>query len=164
MTSRLPIAVVLVAAFAVTTSAQTPTKSPVEGVWKVAEVQVTGGEGSTTSPQPGLYIFTRGYYSVMTVNADHPRTAFDVQAQVTSDKDKIARYEHWAPFTANSGTYTVKGTTLTTRPIVAKNEGVMKGPAQTREFKMEGAALWLITKGGPPGPNTETRVKLTRVE
>ena len=48
--------------------------------------------------------------------------------------------------------------------LVAKNDGVMKGPAQTREFKMEGAALWLISKGGPAGANTETRVKLTRVE
>jgi len=164
MTSRFPVAVVLVASFAVAALAQTPTKSPVEGVWKVAEVQITGGSGSTTSPQPGLYIFTRGYYSVMAVTGDKPRDAIDFQAQVTTDKDKIARYDHWAPFTANSGTYMVKGTTLTTRPIVAKNDGVMKGPEQTREIKMEGAALWLITKGGPAGANTETRVKLTRVE
>jgi hypothetical protein len=164
MTTRLPAAVVLVASFALAAHAQTPSKSPVEGVWKVAEIQVTGGGGSTTTPQPGLYIFTRGYYSVMTVNADKPRAPLDFQAQVTADKDKIARYEHWASFTANSGTYTVKGTTLTTQPIVAKNEGVMKGPAQTREFKVEGTTLWLIQKGGPTGPNTESRTRLTRVE
>jgi hypothetical protein len=141
-------------------------KSPVEGVWKVAEVQTTGGQspGTVANPQPGLYIFTRGYYSVMTVGGDKPRTAIDFQAPVTTDKDKIARYEHWNAFTANSGTYTIKGSTLTTRPIVAKNEGVMQGPPQSREFKVEGSTLWLIQKGGPAGPNTETRTKLTRVE
>ena len=50
------------------------------------------------------------------------------------------------------------------RPIVAKNEGVMQAPPQTREFKIEGATLWLVTKGGPAGANTETRTKLTRAE
>jgi hypothetical protein len=163
MTPRLPVAVVL-AVSSVVASAQTPGKSPIEGVWKVAEVQVTGGQGSNPAPQPGLYIFTRGYYSVMAVNSDKPRTALDFQAAVTTDKDKIARYEHWSPFTANSGTYTVKGSTVTTQPIVAKNEGVMKGPAQTREFKIEGTTLWLVSKGGPGGPNSETRTKLTRLE
>ena len=164
MTSRLPIAVVIAVSCVTASSAQTPGKSPIEGVWKVAEVQVTGGQGSNPAPQPGLYIFTRGYYSVMAVNGDKPRSTVDFQAQVTTDKDKIARYEHWSPFTANSGTYPVKGTTLTTRPMVAKNESVMKGPAQTREFKIEGTTLWLIQKGGPAGANSETRTKLTRLE
>jgi hypothetical protein len=51
-------------------------KSPVEGVWKVAEVQTIGGgsPGTNASPQPGLYIFTRGYYSIQTINSDKPRT------------------------------------------------------------------------------------------
>ena len=164
MTSRLPVAVVLAVSCVYVSHAQTPGKSPIEGVWKVAEVQVTGGQGSNPAPQPGLYIFTRGYYSVMTINADKPRSVIDVQAAVTTDKDKVARYEHWSPLTANSGTYTVKGTTVTTRPMVAKNEGVMQGPAQTRDFKIEGTTLWLIQKGGPAGANTETRTRLTRLE
>ena len=51
-------------------------KSPVEGVWKVAEVQVIGGAnpGTNATPQPGFYIFTRGHYSIVTINADKPRT------------------------------------------------------------------------------------------
>ena len=64
----------------------------------------------------------------------------------------------------NAGSYTIKGNVLTTRPLVAKNEGVMRGDPQNREFKVEGAALWLITR--PPAGQTgaETRTKLTRVE
>lgn len=46
------------------------TKSPVEGVWKIAEVVTPSrnpaDKAATTTnsnPQPGLIIFTRGYYS-----------------------------------------------------------------------------------------------------
>jgi len=146
-------------------------KSPIEGVWKVAEVQVIGGANPSTNsaPQPGLYIFTKGHYSVMAINGDKARTAVDGQggrgqAASLTDAQKIALYDHWSPFTANSGSYTINGAVLTTRPLVAKNEGVMRGDPQTREFKVEGTTLWLIAK--PPAGQTgaETRTKLTRVE
>jgi hypothetical protein len=148
MSPRIVVAGVLVAALTVTAYAQTKGKSPVEGVWRVAEIQVIGGQNPQTmsSPQPGLYIFTNGHYSIMTINADKPRTAIPFQDAAPTDKDKVALYDHWAPFTANSGTYTVKGSTLTTKPLVAKNEGVMQGAGQTREFKIEGTTLWLIAK------------------
>lgn len=148
-------------------------KSPIEGVWKVSEVQVIGGSNPATNsaPQPGLYIFTKGYYSVMTITGDKARTVIPQgqgggrgQGASLTDAQKIALYEHWAPFTANSGTYTIKGTVLTTRPLVAKNDGVMRGDPQTREFNLEGTTLWLITKPAAGQTGAETRTKLTRVE
>jgi hypothetical protein len=166
MIPRSVVFVVLAVVVAVTAAPAAQTKSPIEGVWKVAEVQTIGGQtpGTNANPQPGLYIFTRGHYSIMTVNSDKPRTVIPQGSPATTDKDKLALYEHWAPFTANSGTYTISGSTLTTKPIVAKNEGVMQGTGQTREFKLEGKTLWLIAK--PPGgqAGAETRTKLTRVE
>jgi len=153
--------------------AQAQAKSPVEWVWKVAEVQTIGGAnpGTNASPQPGLYIFTRGYYSIQTINSDKPRTVIPQgqgggrgQAASLTDAQKLALYEHWRPLTANSGTYTIKGNVLTTRPLVAKNEGVIKGEPQVREFKIEGSTLWLITKPAAGQTGAETRVKLTRVE
>jgi hypothetical protein len=162
-----------VVSLAFSAAAHAQAKSPVEGVWRVAEVQVIGGAnpGTNSSPQPGFYIFTKGHYSIMAVNGDKPRTPIAQgrgggrgQAAALTDAQKLALYDHWSPFTANSGTYTVSGNKLTTRPLVAKNEGVMRGDPQVREFKIEGAALWLITK--PPAGQTgaETRTKLTRVE
>ena len=149
-------------------------KSPVEGVWKVTEVQVIGGANPATNakPQPGLYIFTRGHYSVVTINGDKPRTAITAQgrgqgagqAPPLTDAQKIAFYEHWNVFTANSGTYTIAGNTLTTKPLVAKNESVMQGTPQAREFKVEGTTLWLIAKPAAGQTGAETRTKLTRVE
>lgn len=144
--------------------------TPVEGVWKVAEVQVIGGQtpATNTTPQPGFYIFTKGHYSIVTVNSDKPRTVIpqrQSQAPLT-DAEKIALYEQWGPFTANAGTYSVKGSTITTKALVAKNQGVMEGtgPGATREFKLEGNTLWLIQKPASGQTGAETRTKLTRVE
>lgn len=152
-------------------AAQGQTKSPVEGVWRVAEVVVPDGgageKGTTiTSPQPGLVIFTRGHYSQVVVREREPRAAVAPakDPQKLTDAEKLARYEQWRPFTANAGTYEVKEATLLIRPMVAKNVDVM-----TREkplewtFKMEGTnTLWLI----PPADRaaTDGRIKLTRLE
>jgi hypothetical protein len=70
----------------------------------------------------------------------------------------------WNDFTANSGTYQVSGSTLTTRPLVAKNQEVMVGPAATREFKIDGKVLTLIQKSAAGQPASVTTTKLTRVE
>jgi hypothetical protein len=143
------------------------TKSPVEGVWRVAEIVTTGANAVNNSkPQPGLWIFTRGHYSQMITNGTQPRKTvqYKVPNQPT-DAEKLARYEQWQPFAANAGTYEIKGSTLTRRLIVAKNVEVQTGPPIVSEFKLEGNnTLWLITKGAAGQPASETRMRLTRVE
>ncbi len=77
----LVVSMVVVSLVAVGNSAaQDQKKTQLEGVWKVAEVvepaSNANAKGTTiTSPQPGLLIFTRGYYSGMAVTADQPRAA-----------------------------------------------------------------------------------------
>ena len=59
------------------------TKSPIEGVWKITEVrwsraQPAARQGAVvSSPQPGLMIFTRGYYRTVEVRdgGQQPRAA-----------------------------------------------------------------------------------------
>jgi hypothetical protein len=164
MLTRIVSLATLVVVLAVAAHAQS--KSPLEGVWKVAEVQVIGGQnpGTQTSPQPGYYIFTRGHYSIMTIGGGKPRTAIPQGQGTLTDAQKIERYDHWAPFVANAGTYTIKGNTVMTKPLVAKNEGVMQGPGQTLEFKIAGSTLWLIAKPATGQTGAETRTRLTRVE
>ena len=152
-------------------SVQEPKKFQLEGVWKVAEVAPPASNTNEkptpiTSPQPGLLIFTKGYYSGMSVTANQPRTAAAPakDPSTLTDAEKIARYEQWAPFIANAGTYELKGSTLTMHAMVAKNPDVM-GPESTItwEVKPEGAnAFWLI----PPADRAATsrRVKFTRLE
>jgi hypothetical protein len=145
------------------------TKSPVEGVWKIAEVipassNTTEKPKPITNPQPGLLIFTKGYYSVVVVMGENPRAAVDVKdRQNLTDAEKLALFEQWRAFAANSGTYEIKGSTITRRPSVAKNVGVMSGQESiVAEFKMEGPnTLWLIPPADRPN---DPRAKWTRVE
>jgi hypothetical protein len=151
--------------------AQSQAKTQVEGVWKIAEVLMPSKnpaeKGTTiTNPQPGLIIFTKGYYSLLVVRGREPRAAFAPakDPEHLTDAEKIARYEQWSPFTANTGTYEVKGSMLQLHPIVAKNVEVMtSGTPITWELKVEAPnSLWLI----PPADRatTDPRLKFTRLE
>ena len=139
----------------------TPT---LEGAWRVTEVSGSAANDTGKTPQPGLYIFTKKHYSVVAVVGSTPRkdVAPAQDPQKLTDAEKAAQYEAWALLTANAGTYEVKGTTLTTNPLVAKNPSVMGRP-QTREFKIDGKTLTLTQKSTTQ-PVTETRTVLTRVE
>jgi hypothetical protein len=141
---------------------------PLEGVWTVVETVRTGADASTNSnPQPSLAIFTKGHYSYLSVTSEGPRPQFAPAKDPNklTDAEKIARFEQWSPFTANAGTYEVKGTTLIRHPLVAKNEAVMaKNSSFESEFKVQGNTLWAVTKSPAGEPASETRIKLRRVE
>lgn len=152
-------------------AAQDQKKATVEGVWKVAEVVTPGAtpaEKATTvtSPQPGLLIFTKGYYSSTLVTGGQARPAVEPPKDTRNltDAEKLARYEQWRAFAANAGTYELKGTTIIRRPVVAKNPNVMDGTTPiTSEFKLDGPnTLWLTPTGDRAA--TDARVKYTRVE
>ena len=158
------VAIFVVAGWALA-SAQAPS---LQGAWRVSEIVVTGAGASTnTTPQPGLYLFTKNHYSIVTVNGTAARkdATPPKDAAKLTDAEKLARYEMWNPFTANSGSYEVKGNTLTTKVVVAKNAGFMAAPTPVaREFKIDGKTLTLISKSAAGQPASETRTKLTRVE
>lgn len=158
------VVAVLVVAASVSSRAQTP--ASLTGAWRVTEVIVTGANAETNkSAQPGMYLFTKHHYSITTVNGLVPRKDFGAAkdpAKLT-DAEKLARYEAWDKFSANSGTYQVSGNTLTTHPLVAKNPAVI-GPAIAREFKIEGKTLTLIRKSPAGQPESVTTTTLTRLE
>lgn len=159
----LTVALLIVA---VTVPARAQTGPSLQGAWRVTEVVTTGANAeSNPNPQPGLFLFTKQHYSIITVNGTTPRKDYGTApdpAKLT-DAEKAARYEAWDKFTANAGTYQVSGGTLTTHPVVAKNPVVM-GPAITREFRIEGKTLTLIRKSAAGQPASETTTRLTRVE
>ena len=144
-------------------TAFTQTKPSIEGVWKVVEWQEAGK--TYTSPQPGLIIFTKGYYSIMLIMLAQPRPAVPApkDRQNLTDADKIARFEQWRSFTATSGTYEAKGESVSMRPIVAKAQWDMTRPTPDEfAIKFEGPnTLWLIP---PRAAAVGLRTKLTRLE
>lgn len=156
----------LVALVHLVTATPSHAADSIAGVWKVAEVVTTGANAATNAnPQPGLLFLTKSHYSISRImsTGERPKFAPAKNPAALTDAEKIARYEQWGPFQSNAGTYEVKGASLTTRPILAKNQDVMGAPT-VMEMKLEGNALWLITKSPAGAPASETRVKWVRVE
>jgi hypothetical protein len=153
-------------------SAQSSTKKPIEGVWRVTEIVVTGEDASNVpNPQPGLIIFTQKHYSVMWVPGNQPRSLF-IGQNPTND-EKIAAYDS---FVANSGSYEVAEGILTLHPMVARSPNFMAGGVSKNQLRIEGTTMWLTQKNTDlslrtgdrvapsSGPASETRLKLSRVE
>jgi hypothetical protein len=139
------------------------TQGILQGVWKVTEFStaISSASAITTTAQPGIFIFTKNHYSIMFVSSEGPRPELPIQNP--TDAQKISA---WEPFSANSGTYEIKGTILTTHPVVAKNPTVMKtGAFVTYGFKIQGNTLLLTPKESNtvPGGNPPT-FKLMRLE
>lgn len=144
------------------------TASPIDGVWKIAEVVTTGANAATNAnPQQSLIIFARGHYSWININGTttRPQAPAAKDPANPTDAEKLARFEEWNPLTAQSGTYETKGSTLSRRALVAKNVGAMnaKNP-NVQEFKIEGNTLWLTSRSPAGQPASETRTKFTRVQ
>ena len=97
------------------------------GAWEVTKIQMTGPNARTvTDPQPGLYLFTDKYFSIMMAMGDHPRPIHPTLPEVpkATAQEILAVY---GPYVANTGTYEINGRTLIMHPIVSKNPELMGG-------------------------------------
>lgn len=165
MTHRIGLAAVLLIVGTAGLAIAQTTPS-IQGAWRITEITTTGdGAATNKSPQPSLYVFTKQHYSIITVTGTAPRKEFGSAANPAklTDAEKIARFDAWDAFTANSGTYQVSGNTLTTKPVVAKSFVAMRTTA-TREFKVDGNTLTLIQKSAAGQPASQTTTRLTRIE
>jgi hypothetical protein len=165
-------ALAAVAALAFATAAtgasaqHTPAAASLEGVWKVTKVVKTGADaGVDAHPQPGLQIIYRGYFSIVRDNGSEPRKASPAAKDPANltDVEKAARYDEWAPFAASAGTYELKGDTLITHNIVAKQ---VRGVGLTEEatIRFEGVDTFVATAKSPPGtPAYGRQTTYTRV-
>jgi hypothetical protein len=148
--------------------AQQPTprsgRAPLEGVWRRLSVTYRGPDTSWTNPrpQPSVYIFTKGYYSMMFVPGTGPRTPF------TSGRPSAAeRVTAFDSFRASSGTYLVQDSSLTIRPHVARVPNLMAGESQNYTYQLRGDSLWLTLDYPWARDTTQTarvRVRLVRLE
>jgi hypothetical protein len=170
--SRILKTLLLAVVTASLASAQSGTKKPIEGVWKITEIVVTGADASNNAnAQPSLIIFAQQHYSMMYVPGNKARTLY--KAQEPTNDEKIAAFDS---LVANTGTYEISGSTLTIHPIVARNPNFMAGGSDKYQFRIEGTTLTLTEKSTDlnvrignrvvpaSGPASETRLKLVRME
>jgi hypothetical protein len=143
--------------------------TPLTGAWQVTKVQMTGPKAQTiTDPQPGLYLFTDKYFSIMMVMGDHPRPIHPTLTEVpkASAQSILAVY---GPYVANTGTYEINGDAVIMHPLVSKNPELMGGSV-TYSFETQGNSLtmkmvkMIMGVSVPPPPLPQAIWTLTRVE
>ena len=115
-----------------------------QGAWKLTRVSFASPDTSYVweAPQPGLFIFGKKHYSIMYAIGTEPRALFADDSEQTDD-ELLAAYRS---FIANSGTYEVKGNTLKTRPLVAKDPNFMATGWVLHEYTVKGQVLELSVK------------------
>ena len=128
----------------VTFSCAQEEKSPVEGTWQMTEYSESSSDTSFTivSPQPGLFIFTKGYYSIIYVSGNEPRPSLPDDYTRSTLTDEQIR-SSFMGFFANSGKYELDGAKLTVFPIVALEPNYMSNTLSEYEFKIEGETMEL---------------------
>jgi len=164
MTGSLRVAAGLFSLLALAQHPPRSRRASLEGVWERQSVTYRGPDTSWTNlrPQPSLYIFTKGYYSMMFVPGTGARTPF------TSGRPTAAeRITAFDSFRASSGTYEVQDSGLTVRPRVARVPYLMAGEAQNYTYQLRGDSLWLTLDYPWVGDTMRTarvRVRLIRLE
>jgi hypothetical protein len=133
---------VMASAASVGFSQAKPSATPsIEGVWRKTSEVTTGTNPSSNPKVPAsMVIYTKNHYSIVEMNSARqgPAPAPPKVAGKLTDAEKVARYEDWQPVTANSGTYQIKGTTLTRHPLVDKGSPAPGTTDAVRELKFEG--------------------------
>ena len=115
----------------------------IRGVWKQVEITISAGPDSgrhIQDVQPGLLVFTNGYYSALQVEGFTPRPMLGANPT----DEEAARV--WRPFAANAGTYVLRDSTLSLTAMVAKNPGGMLGGTRTVQARMVADSLWLTSR------------------
>ena len=120
-------------------------QSPLNGAWETVGMSGTNADGDDWKlehVQPSLYVFQDGYYSEMLVqgNEARPLMADDATRESLTDEEIRSMF---MTFIANSGTYEVEGSSVTTRPMVALWPNFMEGGFYTFTYRMEGEWLYL---------------------
>lgn len=115
----------------------------IRGVWRQVEISISAGPDSgrhIQDVQPGLIIFTNGYYSAMQVEGFAPRPMLGPNPT----DEEAGRV--WRPFAANAGTYVLRDSTLSLTAMVAKNPGGMTGGTRTVQVRIVADSLWLTAR------------------
>ena len=168
----VPAAVALVVLVITASCGQAPAPAeptapanPLHGVWSMTTM-TPGGGGATIDPsQPGLFIFTEGYYSAVYLPGADPRPLSAAGFNPTSE-EKVAQYD---TIIVNTGTYEASGSTITFRPMVAKSPGFIGGHS-TMDYQINGDTLTLsvtstvAADGASPPDGFETSMTLRRLQ
>ena len=128
------------------------------GAWLIVETTITTPSGTTMNenPQPGVYIFTERHFSNMLI----PEERRSLFGEERTDEERLAAYDN---FIADSGSYELTDSLLTTHNMIAKVPNAMDGGFPYR-YILDGDSLVLTFDRGWAPPNGEITYRLVRLE
>ena len=135
----------------------------VTGVWRSDSAASTGPKAEVQKrTQPSMYFFTKSHYSIIFVNSDSPRSTDDPKKMTVEQLNNAYVDE----FTANAGSYDLKGDVITLHPAVAKSPAYMAGGNWiSYKVKAAGNTMTLTEVATKDGPMKEPRIlTFTRIE
>ena len=125
------------------------------GVWKITEFKLppTGEREDTLTMAyqfPNLLIFTKKHFSQVEDPGWFGKPRPDLPEEPTAKQIEAA----YSRFIARSGTYKVRGSTITFLPMVSKDPNETNAPVPTSlDFKFEGDSLIIyLRQPGISGP------------
>jgi hypothetical protein len=143
----LAVALALATASSAAAQSNADRTRALQGAWRFVETSNPRTFQVVTN-QPGMRLFVDGHYSNLQVNGLRART------QVDSTSSSLQMWNTWGTgFTAQAGTFEVRGDTVITRPLVAKNPNVMTPEVFNRYlYRQTGDELWLTPTASQAGP------------
>ncbi len=123
-----------------------------EGAWELVERhgRNASGEWRYDVRQPSQYRFMDGYYSIVEVTGDEPRTLWPEGTNRENITEAQLR-NTFETFVAYTGTYQVQGNRLTLQVRVALGPGFMTPGSgdvpDTYEFTRDGDSLEMVRRG-----------------
>src|SRR5262249_24000417 len=109
-----------------------------KGVWRVAQMAMTGPNARTLTMAPGFWIFADKHFSRVEVRSDTPRPKVSTGPEATTDQ----LHAVYDPLIVNVGTYEVSGDTLKILPELTSRP-VSAGIGAEYAMKLDGHTLTL---------------------
>ena len=125
---------------------ETFSASALEGAWTAVQVHAVLQDTTWTRDEerPNMLLFAGGHYASMRIRGEGAR------AELPEDATDEQRLEAWGRFQASSGSYSVSGSTISSKTLLAKNPNAM-GDDWDSEFKMDGEKLVRVFSNSESG-------------
>ena len=98
-------------------------ENSIKGVWRVSDIAREYNDQSISEPLPSQIIFTNLHYSIVWMPGEEAIPAFATRWQPT-DEEKM---QSFGEIVVNSGTYSLNGSELRIKPVVARFAEFMGG-------------------------------------
>lgn len=113
-------------------------QSELDGAWEIIEVfgySEEDGNWREENPQPGIFLFQDGYYSMTYVRESRPLVLGEGVSREELTAEQAASV--WLPYESDAGWYEISESQLLTFPMVSVSPNLMEGGTVYATFSID---------------------------